>query len=61
MMGGMAALEATRRRVLKLLALLGLGGAGLGRAARALAEEPQAETGAWPAMTYRTLGRTGFS
>jgi aryl-alcohol dehydrogenase-like predicted oxidoreductase len=45
----------TRRRVLKLLALLGLGGAGLARAATALAEE-----GEWPEMAYRTLGRTGF-
>jgi aryl-alcohol dehydrogenase-like predicted oxidoreductase len=46
----------TRRRVLQLLALLGVGGSELARAATALAES---ET-AWPAMTYRTLGRTGF-
>ena len=38
----MAVFEATRRRVLKGLALLGLGGTGLGRAARALAEEARA-------------------
>jgi aryl-alcohol dehydrogenase-like predicted oxidoreductase len=50
--------ETTRRRVLQLLALLGLGGAGL---ARALADEAQAADGAWPAMSYRTLGRTGFA
>jgi aryl-alcohol dehydrogenase-like predicted oxidoreductase len=50
--------ETTRRRTLQLLALLGLGGAGL---ARALADEAQAEAGAWPAMSYRSLGRTGFS
>jgi aryl-alcohol dehydrogenase-like predicted oxidoreductase len=58
----MAVLEATRRRVLKGLALLGLGGTALGRAARAIAEEAvPSETGDWPGMTYRTLGRTGFS
>lgn len=50
------ALPATRRRVLQLLALLGVGGAGLVRAARALADEADA----WPKMAYRTLGRTGF-
>jgi aryl-alcohol dehydrogenase-like predicted oxidoreductase len=55
----MAVLEATRRRVLKGLALLGVGGTALGRAARAIAAEP--DTGDWPAMAYRTLGRTGFS
>jgi hypothetical protein len=59
----MAVLEATRRRVLKGLALLGLGGTALGRAARALADgaPAQPEADAWPAMSYRTLGRTGFS
>jgi aryl-alcohol dehydrogenase-like predicted oxidoreductase len=58
----MAVLEATRRRVLKGLALLGLGGTALGRAARAVAAETAPpETGDWPAMSYRTLGRTGFS
>jgi aryl-alcohol dehydrogenase-like predicted oxidoreductase len=46
----------TRRRVLQLLTLLGLGGKELGRAATALAEAENA----WPEMTYRTLGKTGF-
>ena len=59
----MAILEATRRRVLKGLALLGFGSTALGRAARALDEPAPAEapSDTWPAMAYRTLGRTGFS
>ena len=52
--------ETTRRRVLQLLALLGLGGPGFAQAARALAETAEPAAGAWPTMTYRTLGRTGF-
>jgi aryl-alcohol dehydrogenase-like predicted oxidoreductase len=57
--------QTTRRRVLQLLALCGLGRAGIAQAARALAEASGPEVGpaaedAWPAMTYRTLGRTGF-
>lgn len=61
----MMLLETTRRRVLQLLALLGLGGSGLARAARALAETGEAAAAseadaAWPRMTYRSLGRTGF-
>ena len=44
----------TRRRVLKGLALLGVGGAGIARAA-------ERGAGEWPVMSYRTLGRTGFS
>jgi len=57
--------ETTRRRVLQLLAMLGLGGTELARAAQALAETGEAPAasepeGAWPQMTYRTLGRTGF-
>lgn len=44
----------TRRRVLKLLAALGVAGPGLARGAAA------SEAEAWPEMTYRTLGRTGF-
>jgi aryl-alcohol dehydrogenase-like predicted oxidoreductase len=52
--------EASRRRALQLLALLGLGGSGLARAAAALAREAEPDA-PWPAMTYRTLGRTGFS
>lgn len=51
------ALPTTRRRVLQLLAMLGFAGADLGRAARSLAES---SGDAWPEMTYRTLGRTGF-
>jgi hypothetical protein len=49
----------TRRRVLKLLALMGLGGPALARAATALAEDERAAD-VWPEMAYRTLGRTGF-
>lgn len=52
--------EISRRRVLQGLALLGLGGSGLAGAARALAREADREAAAWPEMTYRTLGRTGF-
>lgn len=64
------AFEASRRRVLQILAMLGIGGSSFGRAARALAAETDAPGAAgeprtsaaepWPAMTYRTLGRTGF-
>jgi len=43
--------------MLQLLALLGFGGSELVRAATALAEADDA----WPEMTFRTLGRTGFS
>jgi aryl-alcohol dehydrogenase-like predicted oxidoreductase len=50
----------TRRRVLQLLALLGLGGSGLAQAATALAKVGEGPADAWPEMTYRTLGRTGF-
>ena len=55
--------ETTRRRVLQLLALLGLGGSGLAQAAEALAQGAGADASAavWPEMSYRTLGRTGFS
>ena len=49
----------TRRRLLKLLALLGVGGAEGLRAAGALAESADAGD-VWPEMTYRMLGRTGF-
>lgn len=54
------AFSATRRRVLQFLALLGLGGTGLVRAASALAGSGGSGATAWPEMTYRTLGRTGF-
>ena len=50
------AFPTTRRRVLQLLGLLGVGGSELARTAEALADSP----GQWPEMTYRTLGRTGF-
>lgn len=54
------ALPTTRRRVLQLLALLGFGGADLARAAGDLAKAGAAAAEAWPEMTYRTLGRTGY-
>jgi len=47
----------TRRRMLQLLGLLGFGGSELLRAATALAEVSDQ----WPAMSYRTLGKTGFN
>jgi hypothetical protein len=50
----------TRRRVLQLLALLGVGASELGRAATAFAKAGEGPTDGWPEMTYRTLGRTGF-
>ena len=50
----------TRRRVLKLLALVGLGGSELARATSALADSADRADGAWPEMSYRTFGRTGF-
>lgn len=50
-------LPVTRRRVLQGMAALGLVGSSLNSAARASASE---ESDAWPEMTYRTLGRTGF-
>lgn len=53
------ALPLTRRRLLQLLASLGLASSAVGRAARAWAEAA-AEPESWPEMTYRTLGRTGF-
>jgi aryl-alcohol dehydrogenase-like predicted oxidoreductase len=49
----------TRRRVLQLLAFLGLYDSALARAAGAMAKA-EAATSPWPEMTYRTLGRTGF-
>jgi aryl-alcohol dehydrogenase-like predicted oxidoreductase len=56
-------LETTRRRVLQLLALLGLGGSGIAQAGRALAAAAPSDPSSaeWPQMTYRTLGRTGFA
>ena len=50
----------TRRRVLQLLALLGLGASELAQAATALAKAGEGPTDVWREMTYRTLGRTGF-
>lgn len=60
MSGSEQAFATTRRRVLQLLALLGLGGTTLGRAATALAESAESAADVWPEMTYRTLGRTDF-
>jgi hypothetical protein len=54
------AFPTTRRRVLQLLGLLGVGGSALARDALALAEADARAATAWPEMTYRTLGRTGF-
>lgn len=54
------AFPTTRRRALRLLALLGLGGTELARSAGALAESAASADEAWPQMTYRKLGRTGF-
>lgn len=56
----MGMFDTTRRRALQLLALLGLGAPGLARAANAIVEAEGAPAGDWPAMSYRTLGRTGF-
>jgi aryl-alcohol dehydrogenase-like predicted oxidoreductase len=50
----------TRRRLLKLLALLGLGAAGITRATSSLAQSSGKSANSWPEMTYRRLGRTGF-
>jgi len=54
------AFPTTRRRVLQLLALLGLGGSEIARTAAALAEPTRPADTVWPEMTYRTFGRTGF-
>jgi aryl-alcohol dehydrogenase-like predicted oxidoreductase len=54
------AFPTTRRRVLQLLALLGLGSSEVARATQALAESSAEAADVWPEMTYRTLGRTGF-
>lgn len=51
----------TRRRMLQLLAVCGLGSSEIVQAATALAEAEGRAADAWPEMTYRTLGRTGFS
>lgn len=54
------AFPTTRRRALQLLALLGLGGTEVARAASDLAASGERADDVWPDMTYRTLGRTGF-
>lgn len=54
------AFPTTRRRTLQLLALLGLGGTEIARSAGALAASAAEADEAWPEMTYRTLGKTGF-
>lgn len=50
----------TRRRLLQLMGLLGIGGSDLARAAGSLAASESQAAEIWPEMTYRTLGRTGF-
>ncbi len=54
------AFPTTRRRALQIFALLGIGGSDLARSAGALAESAARADEAWPKMTYRTLGKTGF-
>jgi aryl-alcohol dehydrogenase-like predicted oxidoreductase len=54
------AFPTTRRRALQLLALLGLGGSEVARAASALAAAGERAADVWPEMTYCTLGRTGY-
>lgn len=63
-MGGRDASGTSRRTFMKLLAMLGIGGQALLRPGRLLAAASEAAggeraTAAWPAMAYRTLGRTG--
>lgn len=53
--------EATRRRVLQALAGLGVGSLGLGQSARARDASGSLSPEAWPRMTTRILGRTGFA
>ncbi len=55
----------SRRRFVQLLAMLAVGGRTLlqsrdARAAVYAAREAAGASGGWPAMSYRTLGRTGF-
>ncbi len=50
----------TRRRALQLLALVGLGGTEIARAAGDLVASGERAADVWPEMTYRTLGRTGY-
>ena len=54
------AFPTTRRRTLQVLGLLGLGGTGVARSAGALAATAADAEDAWPKMTYRKLGKTGF-
>jgi aryl-alcohol dehydrogenase-like predicted oxidoreductase len=54
------ATSTTRRRVLQFLALLGVGGTELARAAGALAKADARAGDVWPEMTHRILGKTGF-
>ena len=58
-----ASWSTSRRSFLQVLALLSVGSRGLLRPGRARAAEPPAPgpDGGWPAMSYRTLGRTGWS
>lgn len=55
------AFPTSRRRVLQLMALLGVGGRELAEAATALAESEKRAADIWPDMAYRTLGKTGFN
>jgi Aldo/keto reductase family len=55
------AFPTTRRRILQLLTLLGLGASKVARAATPLAKPNDPVADQWPEMTYRVLGRTGFS
>jgi aryl-alcohol dehydrogenase-like predicted oxidoreductase len=55
----------SRRRFIQYLAMLGVGGrawlrSGDARAAVETARSAGMDRAAWPAMSYRTLGRTGF-
>ena len=57
--------KASRRSFIELLTMLGIGGVALVktgdvRAAVSAAQEAADGDSAWPGMTYRTLGRTGF-
>jgi len=49
-----------RRRFLRYLAMLGVGGRALLRSGVAAAADAAAVSAKWPKMTYRKLGRTGF-
>ena len=54
------AFPTSRRRALQLLAMLGVGGTELKRAAKGLADSSVRADDVWPEMAYRSLGKTGF-